>query len=264
LRGSRDLFPALCSTRLFESLRAREPNSRCQTKPASSRPQTLPPWDQLRYVQLQSTRLLSDFKFGRTGTNSHSQRCRILKRTSTIFASRCYISEKGARETIDHQSTFELFINSVPSKSQAETMGPRTSFSVMLMLSNCDGCNGNGPDDQFVTQATLAKMPRNGSLRQTFFDLTAKCEVLTSCTRTSLGRTLALTSTLVLIDDQEKPNVQPRCSRGGFCADAEEPSHECSGPSGTISCWHLLHQAYPQPSMGHCKFRASLNPSLSK
>jgi hypothetical protein len=39
----------------------------------------------------------------------------------------------------------------------------------MLMLSYCDGYRGNGPDDQFATLATLAKMPENGSLRQTIF-----------------------------------------------------------------------------------------------
>ena len=38
----------------------------------------------------------------------------------------------------------------------------------MLMLPYCDGCEGNGPDDQFVTLATLAKIPEIGSLRQTF------------------------------------------------------------------------------------------------
>jgi hypothetical protein len=48
-------------------------------------------------------------------------------------------------------------------------MGPQSLLSVLLMLSYCGGCKGNGPDDQFVTLATLAKMPENGSLRQTFF-----------------------------------------------------------------------------------------------
>lgn len=57
-------------------------------------------------------------------------------------------------------------------------------------------------------------------------------------------------------------NFQPCCSTR--CFNSEEPSQECSGPLGTISCWHALHQMYVQPSMGQCKFRASLNTSLSK
>jgi len=40
----------------------------------------------------------------------------------------------------------------------------------MLMLSTAMVAKAtNEPDDQFVTSATLAKMPENGSLRQTFF-----------------------------------------------------------------------------------------------
>ncbi len=52
-------------------------------------------------------------------------------------------------------------------------MGSRSSLSVMLMLSYCDGYKGNGPDDQFVTLATLARMPENGSASDSFY-LTAK------------------------------------------------------------------------------------------
>src|SRR6266702_1976690 len=47
------------------------------------------------------------------------------------------------------------------------------------------------------------------------------------------------------------------------CVISEEPSHECSGPSSTTSCWHSLHQTKLQ-SVGHFRFRASLNPSRSK
>jgi hypothetical protein len=57
-------------------------------------------------------------------------------------------------------------------------------------------------------------------------------------------------------------NFQPCCWTR--CFNSEEPSHECSGPLETISCWHALHHIYVQPSMGQCKFRASLNASLSK
>src|SRR5712671_3451774 len=48
------------------------------------------------------------------------------------------------------------------------------------------------------------------------------------------------------------------------CFISEEPSHECCGPWGIISCWHPLHHIKLQPLKGHFKFRASLSCRLSK
>jgi hypothetical protein len=47
-------------------------------------------------------------------------------------------------------------------------MSPRSLLSVLLLLSYCGGCNRNGPDDQFVTLATIAKMPEDGSAPDDF------------------------------------------------------------------------------------------------
>ena len=122
--------------------------------------------------------------------------------------------------------------------------------------------------------------------------------VPTSCTPNCFPLcTLARASIPILADDHDKPKFQPRCWTGCWrvwtgCLRAwtgcwtggrtgcwtgcwiecfwigrfssEEPSHECSGPLRMISCWHPLHQAYVQSSMGQFNFRALLNPSLSK
>ena len=167
---------------------------------------------------------------------------------------------EGTRE-INQHSNFNLVTSK---KVRQGPWVPQSSLSMMLIFSTAILAKATSQTINSLHRQLEQKCLKMAlCVRHFLFD-----EVLTSCTRTSLGRTLALTSTLVLIDDQENPNVQPcgpRCSRG-FCADSAggEPPHVCSCPLGSTSCWHPLHQTYAQPSAGHCNIRASLNPSLSK